>query len=115
MGVIIKLCQNYGVTADENREACPNCGARIYPAPSYDQAIKSYKYGNGALRTKEIEKKRNRTIGIVLILVGIILIPIAIFTFFMPIGWIFCPSAGICLLAGIITIATNLRKKEPKI
>jgi hypothetical protein len=98
-----------GVTVPEGRESCPNCGARIYPPETYSPPPPTAGYGHGTLTEQEMEKKRNRTIGIILIIISIILLPVALFTFFMPIGWIFCPAAGICLLAGIITIVTNLK------
>ena len=103
------MCPNCGVMVGEGRNACPNCGTPVQQISSYDQVVQGQGSGYSALRTREMEIKRNRLIGLVLIIIGIIFIPLAILTIYMPISWIFCPVAGICILAGIITIATNLR------
>lgn len=103
------MCPNCGVMVGEGRNACPNCGTPVQQISAYDQVAQGQGSGYSVLRTREMENKRNRSIGIVLIIIGIIFMPLAILTIYMPIDWIFCLVASICLLAGIITIATNLR------
>ena len=127
-------CSNCYVDNPEGQSTCFNCGAQLnlyqtqptYQGPPTQSSYQAYpQYPNQYPQTsaggtniygirQNVEmaatKKRNRSIGIILILIGIIFIPIAIFTMYMIIGWIFCPVAGICLLSGIITVATNLSK-----
>jgi hypothetical protein len=106
------ICEHCGVLVPEGRESCPSCGARVYPAPSYQPPPPGPSHGYGTLVARENARARNKNIGILLLVIGLILLPVAFFTFFMTIGWIFCPAAGICIIAGIVTIATNLSSSK---
>jgi uncharacterized membrane protein YvbJ len=88
----IMMCPKCGVMVDEGTSACPNCGTPVQQLSSYDQVVQGQGSGYSALKTREMDIN-----------------PLAILTIYMPISWIFCPVAGICILAGIITIATNLK------
>ncbi|WP_455392171.1 hypothetical protein [[Eubacterium] cellulosolvens] len=104
-------CERCGVTVPEGREACMNCGARIYPPQAYTPQIPNAPNVYGAFKQHELRRTQYRIIGIILIVIGIILTPIAVMTIFIPIGWLFLAAAGICIMAGIITVATNLSPK----
>jgi uncharacterized membrane protein YvbJ len=103
-------CKTCGVMIPEGRDSCPSCGMRIVTEQQFFQPQTTQTYGYSPVMREENAKKRNRSIGIVLIIIGIILIPLVIITIYMPISWIICPAAGICLLAGIITVATNMSR-----
>jgi hypothetical protein len=64
-------------------------------------------YGNNPIVQNGLRKQKNRNIGYVLLIIGIILLPIA-FLIIHIISWIFCIAGFALLLAGIITVATNL-------
>jgi uncharacterized membrane protein YvbJ len=126
------ICPRCGVMVEEGNETCFNCGSPLtqqyayfqqpfnqpsfQPPQQYSDYHQHYKTDPTLIRgmiQRKTKKEKNRKIGWVLIIIGIVFIPIAIITAFMPIvGWIFCPAAGICLLAGIITIASNLSKSN---
>jgi uncharacterized membrane protein YvbJ len=105
------ICEKCGVTVPEGRHECPNCGARVYPAPSYSSEGSDVPSAYGIYKQKELKKRRNRIAGIILIIIGIILAPVAIITIFMPVGWILFLAIGVCLLAGLITYITNLGER----
>ena len=98
------LCPKCGITVDEDRETCPTCGERIYPAPSFYQSSPDEANPYKSLLQRKMKEHRahNRKIGIILIVIGIIFIPIAIFNFTEAMGWIFWITAGICLLIGVL-------------
>ena len=106
------ICSGCGNLVEEDRNLCPYCGAPATPLPSYTRESSEFNPYKSLLERKlQSQIRRNRTIGIILIVIGIIFLPIAILTLNEFFGWIFLSIMVICFLAGIVTVATNLSKK----
>jgi len=123
----IMYCKTCGVMVPEGRSSCPSCGTAIstymddgmgmsmgtggdtyggYGQQQYG-APPGTPYGTNRIVQEGIRKQKNRNIGYVLLIIGIILLPIA-FLIIHIISWVFCIAGFALLLAGIITVATNL-------
>jgi uncharacterized membrane protein YvbJ len=104
------ICQNCGSWVNVDRESCPTCGVFLnqpqYLSPSTPQSTVLT-----LLKEEENKKRRNMTMGLVIFIIGIALLPILIFTYDAFIGWFVCGGAFICIFAGIIVILTNTVKK----
>ncbi len=108
------ICQSCGNVVDEGRSNCPNCGARVYSAPSPYETNVAQRQVYGGFFEEKRKKKFYRTIGVVLLIIGIPLFIIALFIGNV-ISWFICVPGFICIGAGIICILTNLKITESKL
>ncbi len=103
------LCPNCHTIVQDERKVCYLCGASLIQ-PAEHMYGGSFEYINEQM-VEDRKTKRSWTIGLVILAIGIILIPVVIFTFFLPIGWVTCPTAIICIGVGAIVMLTNRKKR----
>ena len=102
------LCPNCHTVVQDERKVCYRCGASLTQS-SEQMYGGSFEYIKDKMEDDQ-KHKRNWTIGLVVLVIGIILIPVVIFTYDLTIGWVTCPAAIICIGVGAIVMLTNRNK-----